>query len=180
MTDYFNDELAPILCSLFKDNFMRHPKKSQVRYFDCKNSRDYYYCIGRKRKLQKKVSQRNLWLNEIVIMKMQIIKICFRCWCYVTVPEIWHLTYVVFVFQNAKMAQNDKKFCLSSYSISQKLCIICSSFMVHMCKMISLGIFSFFQNLIFLVVRGGGGGKRAKNGQKLCMSHSIYQEPNMI
>ena len=108
---------------------------------------------------------------------MQIIKICFRCWCYVTVPEIWHLTYVVFIFQNAKMAQNDKKFCLSSYSMSQKLCIICSSFMVHMCKMISLGIFSFFQNLIFWVVRGS---KRAKNGPKFCLSRSISQEPYMI
>ena len=30
MSDYFNYALAPIPCSLFKDNFMRHPNKSQL------------------------------------------------------------------------------------------------------------------------------------------------------
>ena len=48
-----------------------------------------------------------------------------------------------------KIAQNDKKFCLS-YLVSQKPYIIWLSFVVHKCKMISPGIFSFFQNFEFL------------------------------
>ena len=42
------------------------------------------------------------------------------------------------------MAQNDKNYL--SFSISQELYIMWSSFIVHMCKMIFLGIFLIFQN----------------------------------
>ena len=63
---------------------------------------------------------------------------------------------------------------------------IWSWFLVHLCNMISPGVFSFFKILIFQVVNGGGGegGKREKNGPKWnspkCPSRSISQEPYTI
>ena len=54
-----------------------------------------------------------------------------------------------------KMAQNDKKFCLS-HSVSQELYIIWLWFLVHMCKMtIPPAIFSFFQKIDFFWFLGG-------------------------
>ena len=65
--------------------------------------------------------------------------------------------------KRAKMVQNEKIFCLSCF-ISQEPCIIWLSFMVHMCKIISAGVFfSYFQNFDF---SGCYRGKRAKNGPK--------------
>ena len=43
--------------------------------------------------------------------------------------------------------------------------------MVHMCKMIFPGVFSYFQNFDFPGCKGGGG-KKAKNSQK--SKHSKY------
>ena len=57
---------------------------------------------------------------------------------------------VVSGVKGQKMAQNDKKFCLSHF-ILQEPYIIWLSFMVHLCKMmISPGLLSFFQNFDFL------------------------------
>ena len=62
---------------------------------------------------------------------------------------------------------------------------IWSWFLVHLCNMISPGVFSFFKILIFQGVSGGGGGvKREKKGPKWkipkCPSRSISQEPYTI
>ena len=46
------------------------------------------------------------------------------------------------------MAQTDKKICLS-HSISETVTHMIVVFATHMCKMISLAIFSFFQNSDF-------------------------------
>ena len=80
-----------------------------------------------------------------------------------------------------KLAQNDKKFCMSC-SISQKQYIIWSSFVVHKCKMIiSTGaFFHFFNILIFQVVSGVKQQKLAQNNKILCLSHSMSQEPYII
>ena len=73
--------------------------------------------------------------------------------------------WVVRGLKGQKMAQNDKKFCLS-HSICQELYIIWYWFLVHMCKMvISPG--NFFLNFDFW---GFYGGKRAKNDLKLPIS----------
>ena len=62
-----------------------------------------------------------------------------------------------------KMAQNDKKFCLS-HSLSQEPYIIWLWFLVHMCKMmISAANFFILQNFYFWSFLGG---KRAKNDLK--------------
>ena len=59
-----------------------------------------------------------------------------------------------------KMAQNDKKSCLS-HSVSQKLYIIWLWFLVHMCKMfISPAIYFIFSKFLFFRFLWG---KRAKN-----------------
>ena len=79
-----------------------------------------------------------------------------------------------------KIAQNDKKFCLSHLK-SLEPYIIWSSFVVYNSKMIiSLDVFFIFQNFDFL---GSQEGQRAKNGlkrQKLCPLHFISQEPYII
>ena len=59
-----------------------------------------------------------------------------------------------------KMAQNDKKLCLS-HSISQEAYIICSSFLVHICEMMtSPNAFFIFSKLEFSRLLEA---KRAKN-----------------
>ena len=70
------------------------------------------------------------------------------------------LFWVVTGVKEQKMAQNEKKYCLSR-SISQKPYIIWFSFMVHICKMIvSTSIFCFiFSKFWFSALSGG---KRAK------------------
>ena len=52
-----------------------------------------------------------------------------------------------------KMSRNDKKFSLS-HAVSQEPYIIWLWFLVHMCKMISQQIFSFFKILVFGIFRG--------------------------
>ena len=87
-------------------------------------------------------------------------------WC--TIVKWWYIPGAFFHFFKIlifwvvggtnvqKIVQNDKTFC-PSCCISQEPYIIWLPFMVHMCKMISPGVFSFFQNFDFL------GCKRAKN-----------------
>ena len=71
--------------------------------------------------------------------------------------------WVVRGVKGQKMVQNDKKFCLL-HLMFQEPHIICSWFMVHMCKrIISSGIFFIVSNFWFL---GSLGGKRARNGPK--------------
>ena len=71
-----------------------------------------------------------------------------------------------------------QKFC-SSFSISDESQIMQLSFMIHMCKMIisPVFIFCFFKISIYVVVREG---KVVQNDKKLCLSHSISQEPYII
>ena len=89
------------------------------------------------------------------------------------------------VVKGQKIVQNDKKLCLS-HSIFQEPYIIWSSFVVCKCKMISLGVFFifylfiYFFNLIFQAVKEVKGQKVVQNDKKLCLSHSIFQEPYII
>ena len=74
------------------------------------------------------------------------------------------------------MVQSDQIFCLSC-SISQGENIMWFSYMVHLFEiMISLGVFSFFQNFDFWSCCGG---KSAKNRPK-SLSCPIFQEPHII
>ena len=83
------------------------------------------------------------------------------------------LFFVIFIFQavmgvkGQKMALDEKKVYLLHF-ISQETHIIWLLYMVHVCKMmISAGVFFIVSNFDSLVCwAGGGGGKRAKNGQK--------------
>ena len=69
---------------------------------------------------------------------------------------------VVSRVKGKKMAQNDKKLYLL-YSISLKPYIVWLSFMVHMCKRISLGfVFIFSEFWCFRLLRGWKGKKRFK------------------
>ena len=79
-------------------------------------------------------------------------------------PDILFIFFKILIFgiimgmgvvKRQKMAQNDKKFCLSHF-LSQKPYIIWLWFLVQMCKMIiSLQqVFLFFKILIFRVFRG--------------------------
>ena len=88
---------------------------------------------------------------------------------------------VVSEIKGQNMAQNDKIFCLL-HSISQEPYILWLSFVVHKCKvMIFPGVFfNFFKILIFRVVSAIKGQKMARNDKKLCLLHSISQEPYMI
>ena len=81
--------------------------------------------------------------------------------CFVQFFKILNF-WVVMGIKEQKTVQNDKQFCPSRF-ISQEPYIIWLSFMVHLHKMISPGLFSFYQNFEFL---GCSGGKRAKNGPK--------------
>ena len=75
------------------------------------------------------------------------------------------------------MIQNDKKSCPLHF-ISQEPYIICLSFMVHICKIISSGIFFYFSKiLIFWVHRGIKGQQMVQNDKKFCLLHSISQKP---
>ena len=104
-------------------------------------------------------------------------------WC--TSVKWWYLQVFFHIFKilifrvfrevkGQKVVQNDKTFCLSC-SISQELCIIWFSFMVHVCKMIiSPGfLFHFFKILIFWVVMEVKGQKMVKNDKKICLLRSI-------
>ena len=88
--------------------------------------------------------------------------------------------WVVRGVKEQKQVQN-KKFYLSHF-ISQEQYIIWLPFMVHLCKMIiSLGGFSIFVKILFFwVVRGVKGQKTVQNDKKLCLLHSISQEPYII
>ena len=105
-------------------------------------------------------------------------------------PEVFFSFFQSFVFlgcywvKRAKMAQNDKKSCLSHF-ISRELYMIWLSFMVHLCKrMISPGVFffSFFFSkfLSFCVVRETKEQKIVQNDKKFCMGCLISQEPCII
>ena len=76
------------------------------------------------------------------------------------------------------MAHKDKKFCLLC-AISQEPYIIWSSFLVHICKLISPGIFFTFSKFDFWSCCLG---KRAKNGPRWQknLSCSITQELYII
>ena len=107
-----------------------------------------------------------------------------------TYAKWWYLQVIFSFFQNfnclgcywvkgQNMIQNDKKSCLS-YFISQEPCIICLSFMIHLCKMIiSPGIFSFYQNFSGLL-EVLNGQKIVQNDKKFFPSLSISQEPCTI
>ena len=77
-----------------------------------------------------------------------------------------------------KPIQNDKKICLS-HSISQKASIIWSSFLVHLCKMMTLPDANFiFSKFLFSGLLEGGSGevkgqKMSQNDNKFCLSHMI-------
>ena len=79
-----------------------------------------------------------------------------------------------------KMAQNDKKLCLS-HTISQEAYIIWSWFLVHKCKMMTSPVvffFLFFSRFWFSGLLGGiNGQKLSQNDKQLCLSHSRSQEP---
>ena len=78
--------------------------------------------------------------------------------------------WVVSGVKRQKMAQNDKKLCLSCFMYLETF-IIRLSFMVHLCNMmISPCIFSFFQNFHFL---GCYGGKETKISPKLSVALDI-------
>ena len=65
---------------------------------------------------------------------------------------------------------------IPSHVISQEQYSVRSWFLIHLCKMISPGVFLFFSKLLL-------GGKRAKNGpndNKLCLLSSIFQEAYII
>ena len=79
-----------------------------------------------------------------------------------------------------KVAQNDKKSCLS-YSISQEAYIIWSRFLVHMSKMISPDVFFILMwILIFWVVRRVKGQKLPPKWQKNISLHILGAVPHMI
>ena len=82
--------------------------------------------------------------------------------------------------KSKKQVQN-KKFYLSHF-ISREQYIIWLPFMVHLCKMIiSPSGFSIFVKILgFWVVRGVKGQKTVQNDKKLCLLHSISQEPYII
>ena len=79
-----------------------------------------------------------------------------------------------------------------SHSISHELYIIWLSFMVQMCKMINLLVFFFFifsywkkkhvelSFYIFWVVRVLKGQRAVQNDKRICLLHSISQEPYII
>ena len=93
--------------------------------------------------------------------------------------KIW-FSGLVYRVKGWKMAQNEKKFCLSR-SISQELYIIWFLFMVRMCKMIiSPGIVFIFSKFSFPKLLGGKREKRVKNDKNFCLSHYISQEPYII
>ena len=102
-----------------------------------------------------------------------------------TFVKWWYLHMLFPVSQNfekeQKMVQNDKTLCLS-HSMSQEPYIIWLSFMIHMRKMvISAGIFFIFSKFWFFgSIEGVKGQKIAQNDKKLCLSHSVSQEPYMI
>ena len=79
------------------------------------------------------------------------------------------ILWVVSGVRRQKISQNEKNFCLS-HSLSEESFFIIFSFIVHICKMIkSQGIFFIlliFKILIFRVVRGVKGEKRAKMTKK--------------
>ena len=79
-----------------------------------------------------------------------------------------------------KMARNGKNFCLW-HLIFQEPYIIWSSFMGHMYN-ISRHFFSFFSKFWFLESLEGmvKGQKMAQNDKKVCLSHSVSQEPYII
>ena len=77
-----------------------------------------------------------------------------------------------------KMAQNDNKLYLS-HSISQEAYIMWPWFLVCRCKIMTSPL-SFFLNFDFLGCYGAKWQKTTQNGQKICLSHSISQEPYLI
>ena len=80
-----------------------------------------------------------------------------------------------------KTVQNDKKFCLL-HSISEEPYITWLLFMFL--KLFMLCFFSYFfhfcEHFDFLAPYGVKGQKTVQNDKKLCLSHSISQEPFII
>ena len=87
---------------------------------------------------------------------------------------------VVSGVKGQKMVQNDKKLCLLC-SISLKPYIVWLTFMVHICKRISLGfVFIFFRILMFQAVKGVKGQKMVQHDKKFGLLCYISQEPYMV
>ena len=83
--------------------------------------------------------------------------------------------------KKAKMAQNDKKFCLSRF-ISRKPYIMQLPFIVHLCKMIiSRHFFFHIFKILNLIVREAKVQKIVQNSEKkVSLLFSISQEPYII
>ena len=92
--------------------------------------------------------------------------------------------FILWVFRGVKgqkMVQNDKKFCLLCL-VSQEPYVIWLSFMLHQCKMITtpVGFFIFSKFWFFGLLLGVKVQKMLQNDKKLCLLHSISQEPHII
>ena len=84
--------------------------------------------------------------------------------------------WVAMGLKGQKMAQNDKKFCLS-HSVSQEPYFIWLWFWVHICKMmISPANFFIFQSFNFWGFYGGKGAKKRPKITNFSMFSSISQE----
>ena len=117
-----------------------------------------------------------IWLSFVVHMCKMIISL-----------DILFIFFKIFIFcvvkgvNRQKTVQNDKKFSLSC-SISQERYIIWFSFIVHMSKIIiSPGVFFIFSKFWFFGLLGGVKmQKKVQNDKKVCLPHSISQEPYII
>ena len=110
---------------------------------------------------------------------------CTSCdhYFWYTCVKSWYLQifWVVRRGKRAKIAQNKKSELHPSCIVSQEQFSMWSWFLVHLCKRWYPQVFfHFLKVLISQVFRGGGGGKRAKNGPKFSPSCSIAQEPYII
>ena len=85
-------------------------------------------------------------------------------WCFFIFSKFWFFELLVGQ-KGIKWPKMTKNYL--SFSISQELYIMWSSFIVHMCKMIFLGIFFIFQNC-------------QKKAKKNCLLQSIFQELYII
>ena len=84
-----------------------------------------------------------IWLSFMLLMCKMIISSCIFFFFFNF--NFWGCVRGV---KGQKTVQNDKKFCLL-HSISQETYIIWLSFMVHICKMICLGVFFIFSKFWF-------------------------------
>ena len=99
-------------------------------------------------------------------------------------PQVFFNLFKILIFwvfkgiEGQKMIQNDKKISVTfhiSGTIYHMIFII-----VHMCKMISPGLFSIFSRFWFFGLLEGKRLKMSQNDRKLWPPHSISQEPYII